>query len=86
MEWGHYAVLGMVSDPSLAPLLLGAVTLLVGTTVTVLVRPRCIHAVVRGKEGVVEIGLVYAGEDAKGAGGRDFETLVAEAKEACRAS
>jgi cytochrome c biogenesis protein ResB len=86
VEWGEYAVLGLAHDPSIAPMMLGAIMLLTGTTVAMLVRPRCFWAAVKGKEGVVQASLLNAAEDTKGSGAREFERLMAELEEACRGS
>jgi len=81
LEWGHYAVLTIARDPSFAPTMLGATSLLTAAIITLYLPPRHIWAVVSGKGGVVETRLVRLGEGDKGGGAREFHVLMGEVEE-----
>ncbi len=81
LEWGHYGVLTISSDPTSPPILLGAGCLLVAAIVTLHLPPRHIGAVVSGKGGVVGMRLARLGEADKGASAREFELLMDEVEE-----
>jgi cytochrome c biogenesis protein ResB len=84
IEWGQYAIIGIASDPTFSLILLGAVALLVGTTGTTCRRPRSIWAAFTGRQGVVEMRLLYRGYAGDITGTHEFGTLMAEMEEACR--
>ena len=81
-EWGQYAVLGISSDPSVAPLAVGLVVLLAGSTLTLFWRPRLIWATVRGSKTVVQIQIFSPSRKDSGVEPREFEKLVTQIEEA----
>jgi cytochrome c biogenesis protein len=81
LEWGHHAILTIVWDPSFAPTLLGATSLLAAAIITLYLPPRYIWALVSGKGGVVQMRLAGLGEEDKGGGGREFDVLMREVEE-----
>jgi len=84
IEWGQYAIIGIASDPTFSLVLLGAVALLVGIIATTCRRPRFIRAAYTGKQGVVEMRLLYRGYAGDITETHDFGTLMAEMEEVCR--
>jgi cytochrome c biogenesis protein ResB len=84
ITWGQYAIIGIASDPTFPLALLGAVALLLGTMATTCRRPRSIWAAFMGKQGVVEMQLLYRGHAGEITGGHEFGTLIAEMEEVCR--
>ncbi len=81
-RWGHYAVLGISHDPSVAPLAVGAVTLMIGGTCALFLRPRLVWVTVRGNESVVQLQTFTPGRENSGVEPREFENLVTQVKEA----
>jgi cytochrome c biogenesis protein ResB len=84
IEWGQYAIVGIASDPAFSLVLLGAVALLVGTIATACRRPRSIWAALTGRQGVVEIRLLYSGYASEIIGTHERDALMAEMEEVCR--
>ncbi len=84
IEWGQYAIIGIASDPTFSLVLLGAVALLVGTIATGCRRPRSIWAALTGRQGVVEMRLLYKGYAGEITGTHERDTLMAEIEEVCR--
>lgn len=81
-EWGQYAVLGISSDPTVAPLAAGLVVLLAGSTLSLFWRPRLVWATVRGTQKVVQVQVFSPSRKDSGVEPREFERLVAQIEEA----
>ncbi len=78
LEWEHYALLSTVRDPSFAPTMLGAASLLAAAIMMLYLPPRYIWTAISGEGKVVEIRLVRLGEGDKGGAAREFEVLLDE--------
>jgi cytochrome c biogenesis protein len=78
IDWGQYAVLGFTSDPTFAPMTLGAGVLLTSTLVAAFFKPQHVWAALRSQEGVVEVRLLDPREQREGMGTSEFHDLVAE--------
>lgn len=80
VEWGHYAILTIVRDPSFAPTILGATAFLAATIICLYVPPRHIWGAVLRNEDLVETRLVRLDEEDKG-GAPDFDLLIQDVEE-----
>lgn len=84
VRWGQYALIDITADPMFPLVLVGAVALLVGTTITVCLRPRYIWAAMTGTQGVVEARVRYKGYGSGMSAACESGTLIAELEEVCR--
>ncbi len=84
LEWGQYAIMGIASDPAFSLVLLGAVALLVGPIAAACRRPRSVWAALTGRQGVVEMRLLYSGYAGEIVWAHERDTLIAEMEEVCR--
>jgi cytochrome c biogenesis protein len=84
VQWGQYALIDVTADPMFPLVLVGAVALLVGTTMALCLRPRYVWAAMTGNQGVVEARLLYRGYGSGVCAAPESGTLMAELEEVCR--
>jgi cytochrome c biogenesis protein ResB len=84
VRWGQYAILDVTADPVFPLVMVGAVGLLVGTTITLCLRPCYVWAAMTGKHGVVEARLLYRGYGSEASAARESGTLMPQLEEVCR--
>jgi cytochrome c biogenesis protein ResB len=82
--WRQYAIIGIAFDPTFPLVVLGATVLMLGVIATVCLRPRTIWASMTGRQGVVEMRLLWRGYASDVPQVREFDSLLAEIEEVCR--
>jgi cytochrome c biogenesis protein ResB len=85
-EWGEYAILSISGDPSIGLLAVGAIVLLTGSTLALLLRPRLIWVSVHGGASAVRVQVFNPGWKDNGLDELGFQKLVTEIEEGLGAS